>query len=83
MSQTAVHEAVQAAGEKVSGLRRDAVGLGTNNATERAIGWWVKARDRTMRTYKPRQSVLNVSRLIAWAASHLKMGGVSLAPVAA
>jgi len=56
---------------------------GTNNATERAIGWWVKERYRTMRTYKRRQSVLNVSRLIAWAGSHLKKGGVSLAAVVA
>jgi hypothetical protein len=38
---------------------------GTNNATERAIGWWIKERYRTMRTYKRLQSVLNVSRLIA------------------
>jgi hypothetical protein len=30
---------------------------GTNNATERAIGWWIKERYRTMRTYKRRQSV--------------------------
>ena len=56
---------------------------GTNNATERAIGWWVKERYRTMRTYKRRQSVLNVSRLIAWAGSHLRNGGVSLATVVA
>lgn len=38
---------------------------GTNNATERVIGWWIKERYRTMRTYKRPQSVLNVSRLIA------------------
>jgi len=38
---------------------------GTNNVTERVIGWWIKERYRTMRTYKRRQSVLNVSRLIA------------------
>ncbi len=56
---------------------------GTNNATERAIGWWVKERYRTMRGYKRRQSVLNVSRLIAWAGSYLKLGGVSLARVVA
>lgn len=42
---------------------------GTNNATERAIGWWIKERYRTMRTYKRRQSVLNVSRLIAYLGS--------------
>ncbi len=54
---------------------------GTNNATERAIGWWVKERYRTMRGYKRRQSVLNVSRLIAWAASHLHLAGANLATV--
>ena len=54
---------------------------GTNNATERAIGWWVKERYRTMRGYKRRQSVLNVSRLIAWAGSQLKTGGADLAAV--
>ena len=43
---------------------------GTNNATERAIGWWIKERYRTMRTYKRRQSILNVSRLIAYLGSN-------------
>jgi transposase-like protein len=38
---------------------------GTNNVTERTIGWWIKERYRTMRTYKRPQSILNVSRLIA------------------
>ena len=50
---------------------------GTNNATERAIGWWVKERYRTMRTYKRRKSVLNVSNLIAYLGSN--SGDVSLA----
>lgn len=54
---------------------------GTNNATERAIGSWVKERYRTMRGYKRRQSVLNVSRLIAWAGSQLNTGGANLALV--
>jgi len=54
---------------------------GTNNATERAIGWWVKERYRTMRGYKRNQSVLNVSRLIAWAGSQLNTGGAKLAMV--
>jgi hypothetical protein len=54
---------------------------GTNNATERAIGWWVKERYRTMRGYKREQSVHNVSRLIAWAGSQLKTGGANLATV--
>lgn len=44
---------------------------GTNNATERAIGWWVKERYRTMREYQRPQSIHNVSRLIAWAGTHL------------
>jgi hypothetical protein len=30
---------------------------GTNNVTERAIGWWIKERYRTMCTYKRPQSV--------------------------
>jgi hypothetical protein len=38
---------------------------GTNNGCERAIGWWVKERYRTMRSYKRPLSVLHVSRLIA------------------
>jgi transposase-like protein len=47
---------------------------GTNNADERAIGWWVKERYRSMRGYKREQSVLNVSRLIAYCGNHLKKG---------
>ena len=47
---------------------------GTNNADERAIGWWVKERYRTMRGYKRDQSVLNVSRLIAYCGNHLSKG---------
>lgn len=47
---------------------------GTNNATERSIGWWIKERYRTMRGYKREQSALNVSRLIAYAGSHLQNG---------
>ena len=47
---------------------------GTNNATERSIGWWIKERYRTMRGYKREQSALNVSRLIAYSGSHLKTG---------
>jgi transposase-like protein len=56
---------------------------GTNNATERAIGWRVKERYRTMRGYKRRESVLNVSRLIAWAGNLLDGGGADLAAVLA
>lgn len=54
---------------------------GTNNATERASRWRVKERYRTMRGYKRRQSVLNVSRLIAWAGNLLDAGGADLAHV--
>lgn len=54
---------------------------GTNNATERAIGWWVKERYRPMRGYKRPQSVLNVSRLIAWAGNQLNGPGADLALV--
>lgn len=51
---------------------------GTNNATERSIGWRVKERYRPMRGYKRKQSVLNVSRLIAWAGNFLDAGGADL-----
>ena len=47
---------------------------GTNNACERAIGWWIKERYRTMRGYKRKQSALNVSRLIAYSGNHLASG---------
>ena len=47
---------------------------GTNNHSERSIGWWIKERYRSMRGYKREQSVLNVSRLIAFAGSHLSHG---------
>jgi transposase-like protein len=47
---------------------------GTNNADERAIGWWVKERYRSMRGYKRQQSALNVSRLIAYCGNHLSKG---------
>jgi transposase-like protein len=56
---------------------------GTNNATERAIGWRIKERYRTMRGYKRPASVLNVSRLIAWAGNFLAGGGADLAQVLA
>ncbi len=56
---------------------------GTNNATERVIGWRVKERYRTMRGYKRPASVLNVSRLIAWAGNLLDGVGADLAEVIA
>jgi transposase-like protein len=47
---------------------------GTNNACERAIGWWIKERYRTMRGYKRPRSLLNVTRLLVWAGNHLARG---------
>ena len=47
---------------------------GTNNHCERAIGWWVKERYRSMRSYKQEQSALGISRLIAFAGNHLPRG---------
>ncbi len=38
----------------------------TNNAAERAIGWNIKERYRTMRGYKRDESILNVAMLTAW-----------------
>jgi hypothetical protein len=38
---------------------------GTNNASERVIGWWIKERYRTMRGYKRAASVKNVVTLTA------------------
>ena len=51
---------------------------GTNNGCERAIGWWVKERYRTMRGYKRTKSAVNVSRLLAWCGNHLNKGGADL-----
>lgn len=56
---------------------------GTNNACERAIGWWVKERYRPMRGYKRPESVLNVSRLIAAMGNALDGPGFALAEVIA
>jgi transposase-like protein len=50
---------------------------GTNNDCERTIGWAIKERYRTMRGYKRVQSVLNVSRLIAFAVDQ-KSSGLNL-----
>jgi transposase-like protein len=52
---------------------------GTNNGSERAIGWWIKERYRTMRGYKRSESAVNVSRLLAWCGNHLNEGGANLA----
>jgi hypothetical protein len=47
---------------------------GTNNHCERAIGWWIKERYRSMRGYKQERSALGISRLIALAGNHLARG---------
>ena len=47
---------------------------GTNNHCERAIGWWIKERYRSMRGYKQVHSALGISRLIAFAGNHLARG---------
>ena len=47
---------------------------GTNNHCERAIGWRIKERYRSMRGYKQEQSALGISRLIAFAGNHLARG---------
>lgn len=51
---------------------------GSNNGCERALGWWVKERYRTMRGYKRSESAENVSRLLAWCGNHLDRGGADL-----
>jgi transposase-like protein len=38
----------------------------TNNSAERAIGWAVKERYRTMRGYKRPRSILNIAALTGW-----------------
>jgi transposase-like protein len=56
---------------------------GTNNGCERAIGWWIKERYRTMRGYKRVKSAVNVSRLLAWCGNHLNSGGADLSALLA
>ena len=56
---------------------------GTNNGSERAIGWWVKERYRPMRGYKRPKSAVNVSRLVAWCGNYLDRGGADLAALIA
>jgi transposase-like protein len=47
-------------------LRRSDLPMdGTNNASERLIGWWIKERYRTMRGYKRTESIFNVVTLTA------------------
>jgi transposase-like protein len=56
---------------------------GTNNACERAIGWWIKERYRSMRGYKVPVNAVRVSRLLAWCGNFLKSGGADLASLIA
>jgi transposase-like protein len=43
---------------------------GTNNVAERAIGWLIKERYRTMRTFKRRLSVRHLAQLLPCLAAH-------------
>lgn len=52
---------------------------GTNNACERAIGWWIKERYRSMRGYKVPVNAVCISRLLAWCGNFLNRGGANLA----
>jgi hypothetical protein len=52
---------------------------GTNNACERAIGWWIKERYRSMRGYKVPENAVRVSRFLAWCGNFLNQGGADLA----
>ncbi len=52
---------------------------GTNNACERAIGWWIKERYRPMRGYKVPENAVQVSRFLAWCGNQLNRGGANLA----
>jgi len=53
---------------------------GTNNACERAIGWWIKERYRTMRGYKVPENAVNVSRLQAWCGNFLNTEDGAILP---
>jgi len=53
---------------------------GTNNVTERIIGQSIKERYRSMRGYKRKDSILNVSGLTAWIA--MQPAGYDLGEVA-
>ncbi len=52
---------------------------GTNNACERAIGWWIKERYRSMRGYKVPANALRLSRRLSWCGNFLNSGGADLA----
>jgi hypothetical protein len=52
---------------------------GTNKACERAIGWWIKERYRSMRGYKVADNAVRVSRFLACCGNFLNQGGANLA----
>jgi hypothetical protein len=43
---------------------------GTNNSSERCIGWWLKEHYRVMRGYKRTESIRNVFTLTARMGAH-------------
>jgi hypothetical protein len=52
---------------------------GTTTACERAIGWWIKERSRSMRGYTIADNAVCVSRLLAWCGTFLNRGRANLA----
>ena len=50
---------------------------GTNNSSERMIGWWVKERYRKMRGYKREESINNVVTLTARMGVRTRQNAVS------
>jgi transposase-like protein len=56
---------------------------GTNNCCERAFGWWIKERYRSMRGYKRADNALCVSRLLVWCGNQSQTSGASLSRVLA
>jgi transposase-like protein len=56
---------------------------GTNNGCERAIGWDIKERYRTMRGYKNPENAVWVSRLLAWCGNNHRQGGADLSQLLA
>jgi hypothetical protein len=52
---------------------------GTNNACERAIGWWIKERYRPCVETSVPANAVHVSRLLAWCGNFLNSGGANLA----
>ncbi len=47
---------------------------GTNNGSERGIGWGIKERYRSMRGYKKAENAVRVSRLLCWAGNAQRVG---------